>query len=83
MRCQSLAKTLPVLQHSALIPAKLLPTMLNIAIQTEDFNHDQLYQALRANSCTGAVVTFTGLVRDFSEQPGHSCQPTERTPASG
>lgn len=40
-----------------------------ITIQTEDFDCGEEYQQLRRDSqVTGAIVTFTGLVRDFSEQ---------------
>ncbi len=40
-----------------------------IRIQTEDFSLDAEYQALRNNqtSKTGAICTFTGLVRDFGD----------------
>lgn len=41
--------------------------MINIRIQEADFDHSELYNGLRsANTPPGAVVTFTGLVRDFS-----------------
>lgn len=38
-----------------------------ISVQTDDFDHSQEYAALR-NDCDsdGAIVTFTGLVRDFN-----------------
>lgn len=38
-----------------------------ISIQQANFNHSEEYEALRKNSDSdGAVVTFTGLVRDFN-----------------
>lgn len=38
-----------------------------ISVQTEDFNHGEQYKALRNSaSSDGAIVTFTGLVRDFN-----------------
>lgn len=38
-----------------------------ISIQEEDFDHGAEYQALRDNADSdGAIVTFTGLVRDFN-----------------
>lgn len=40
-----------------------------ISVQTEDFDPAREYQALR-NSSTGAIVTFTGLVRDRGEREG-------------
>lgn len=36
-----------------------------IKVQQEGFNVDQLYRELSANSKTGAVAMFVGLVRDF------------------
>ena len=42
--------------------------MTNIAIfvQSQDFNLDQVYNQLRSHKPSpGAIVTFTGLVRDF------------------
>ncbi|MDC0661315.1 molybdopterin synthase catalytic subunit MoaE [Marinobacter sp. SS21] len=40
-----------------------------VIIQTNDFDHAAQYQALRAaGPTTGAVATFTGLVRDFGDQ---------------
>ncbi len=40
-----------------------------VIIQTDDFDHAEQYQALRATGpATGAVATFTGLVRDFGDQ---------------
>lgn len=38
-----------------------------ISVQTEDFDHGYEYQTLRDNvKSDGAIVTFTGLVRDFN-----------------
>ncbi len=37
-----------------------------IKVQLEDFNQQQEYEQLRHNASTGAIVTFTGLVRDIS-----------------
>lgn len=36
-----------------------------IRIQTDDFNLADEYQAIRNNNHTGAIVTFTGLVREL------------------
>jgi len=42
-----------------------------IRIQHDDFNTGNEYDALRRNSpATGAVVCFSGLVREFSEREG-------------
>lgn len=42
-----------------------------ISIQTADFAPDVEYQALRGEGeDTGAIVTFTGLVRDFGDRKG-------------
>ncbi|MDX1755192.1 MAG: molybdenum cofactor biosynthesis protein MoaE [Marinobacter sp.] len=39
-----------------------------VIIQTADFDHAEQYQALRATGpATGAIATFTGLVRDFGD----------------
>jgi len=38
-----------------------------IRVQTEDFNLQREYDRLREQSSVGAVVTFTGLVRDFNQ----------------
>ena len=41
---------------------------MSIAIQTEDFDVAAELAGLRARSAkTGALVSFTGLVRDFSD----------------
>ncbi|WP_038289770.1 molybdenum cofactor biosynthesis protein MoaE [Zooshikella ganghwensis] len=43
--------------------------MIIIKIQEDDFAHHYLYHQLRqAAPSVGAIVTFTGLVREFSEQ---------------
>ncbi|MDF1763360.1 MAG: molybdopterin synthase catalytic subunit MoaE [Oleibacter sp.] len=43
----------------------------NIRVQTEDFDVGQQHRWLSNNSpSTGAVVCFTGLVREFSEREG-------------
>lgn len=40
-----------------------------ISVQTEDFDLSEQYKALRESaSSDGAIVTFTGLVRDFNEE---------------
>jgi len=40
-----------------------------IVVQTADFEMQILYQQLRqANTADGAIVTFTGLVRDFNQK---------------
>lgn len=38
-----------------------------IRVQTEDFNQQREYDRLREQSSVGAVVTFTGLVRDLNQ----------------
>ena len=44
-----------------------------ISIQTHDFDAAAEYEALRANDpATGAIVTFTGLVRDSGDLSGVS-----------
>ena len=48
--------------------------MKTIRIQTDDFDLAQEYQLLRQLSSTvGAVVTFTGLVRDFQDDSEGDC----------
>lgn len=42
--------------------------MINITLQTQDFCQNTLYEQLRGHSQTGAIVTFTGLVREFSQE---------------
>lgn len=42
--------------------------MMSVSVQTEDFNVPALYEALKADAPQiGAIVTFTGLVREFNE----------------
>jgi molybdopterin synthase catalytic subunit len=42
-----------------------------IQVQTDDFDQNSLYQALRQYSLShGAIVTFVGLVRDFNQGHG-------------
>ncbi|GAC32063.1 molybdopterin synthase catalytic subunit MoaE [Paraglaciecola polaris] len=42
-----------------------------IDVQTDDFDQNALYNALRQDSASqGAIVTFSGLVRDFNQ--GHA-----------
>ena len=43
-----------------------LAAMITIQIQTDDFDHNTLYQRLRGQTDCGAIVTFTGLVREFN-----------------
>ncbi|KPU82722.1 molybdenum cofactor biosynthesis protein MoaE [Psychromonas sp. PRT-SC03] len=38
-----------------------------IKVQTQDFNQHLEYEILRKASQTGAIVTFTGLVRDINQ----------------
>jgi len=41
---------------------------MSISVQTQDFDLTKLYQKLRDNSpAAGAIVQFTGLVRDFNQ----------------
>lgn len=44
--------------------------MIDIRIQHEDFDNQDCFDALRENSNTGAIVSFTGLVREFDEGCG-------------
>lgn len=39
---------------------------ISISVQTEDFDQNLQYQQLRVSSAIGAIVTFTGLVREFA-----------------
>ena len=41
--------------------------MINITIQRHNFDQPSLYQSLLGFAQTGAVVTFTGLVREFEQ----------------
>ena len=40
---------------------------IRIAVQTEDFDLSNVHARLRDNPRCGALVTFTGLVRDLPE----------------
>lgn len=52
-----------------------------INIQTEDFNHAHEYETLRKNADSdGAIVTFTGLVRDFNNDNSVSSIQIEHYP---
>lgn len=43
---------------------------IQIAVQTESFDSSAIQQQITANrSDIGAIVSFTGLVRDFNEKP--------------
>jgi len=45
-----------------------LETQTFIQVQCDDFSHDEQYKALRNDAPKiGAVVTFTGLMRDFND----------------
>ena len=52
-----------------------------IKVQTEDFNQQHQYDHLRAQSSVGAVVTFTGLVRDMNQGEQVSSLTLEHYPA--
>ena len=44
-----------------------------IDVQTDDFDQNALYNALRQDSASqGAIVTFSGLVRDFNHGHDHA-----------
>lgn len=43
--------------------------MIKILIQKEDFNQGDEYKALAQGTAAGAVTTFVGRVRDFSDDP--------------
>lgn len=51
-----------------------------ISIQKEDFNQQEEYERLRLSSQIGAVVSFTGLVRDFNQGQGVSGLALEHYP---
>ncbi|XOV79885.1 MAG: molybdopterin synthase catalytic subunit MoaE [Aestuariibacter sp.] len=52
-----------------------------ISVQHEDFDFSREYQLLRENSADcGAIVTFTGLVRDFCQDGNISCMTLEHYP---
>lgn len=45
--------------------------MISISVQETDFDNNKEYQALRKSSRhNGAIVTFTGLVREFDQGAG-------------
>lgn len=52
-----------------------------IKVQLQDFNQQQEYDRLRKESHTGAVVTFTGLVRDINQGEQISALTLEHYPA--
>lgn len=52
-----------------------------IKVQSEDFNQQIEYDRLREASSTGAVVTFTGLVRDINAGEKISALTLEHYPA--
>ena len=52
-----------------------------IKVQSEDFNQQVEYDRLRIASNTGAVVTFTGLVRDINQGEKISALTLEHYPA--
>lgn len=52
-----------------------------IRVQTEDFDLGREYQALRqASHSPGAIVTFTGLVRDLSDRQNITAMELEHYP---
>jgi molybdopterin synthase catalytic subunit len=52
-----------------------------IKVQSEDFNQQIEYERLRTASHTGAIVTFTGLVRDINQGEQISALTLEHYPA--
>lgn len=52
-----------------------------IKVQSDDFNQQVEYERLRAASNTGAVVTFTGLVRDINQGEQITALTLEHYPA--
>ncbi|MEI6897340.1 MAG: molybdopterin synthase catalytic subunit MoaE [Psychromonas sp.] len=52
-----------------------------INVQSEDFNQQTEYERLRKTSDTGAIVTFTGLVRDINHGEKISALTLEHYPA--
>ncbi len=54
---------------------------MTIKVQIEDFNQQVEYDRLRQDSSTGAVVTFTGLVRDINQGEQISALTLEHYPA--
>lgn len=51
-----------------------------IAVQEQDFNVQELYEALCIAHKTGAVAMFVGRVRDFSDDPAQSSFMLEHYP---
>lgn len=52
-----------------------------ISIQTQDFDHNEEYRLLRENADgDGAIVTFTGMVRDFNADTSVSSIKIEHYP---
>ena len=51
--------------------------MARILIQTEDFDVGAEYDRLRRCGGSGAIVTFTGLVRDFNRDQDVDAAPVE------
>lgn len=47
-------------------PMEKQQPQIRISVQSEDFDQNLQYQQLRVSSAIGAVVTFTGLVREFA-----------------
>jgi molybdopterin synthase catalytic subunit len=55
-------------KHSEETLVEKNPTSITVKVQTEDFDLQQGYlQVLNNEAVSGAVVTFTGLVRDFND----------------
>lgn len=52
-----------------------------IKVQAENFNQQQEYDRLRSDSSTGAIVTFTGLVRDVNQGEQITALTLEHYPA--
>lgn len=52
-----------------------------VRTQKEDFNQNDCYECLRTDAKQGAIVTFTGLVRDFSDEQSLSAIELEHYPA--
>ncbi len=52
-----------------------------IRVSTQDFNQQVEYDRLRSNSSVGAVVTFSGLVRDVNQGESVSTLHLEHYPA--
>jgi len=54
---------------------------VKIKVQTADFNQQVEYDKLRQDASTGAVVTFTGLVRDINQGESIESLTLEHYPA--